>query len=152
MPLERKKIWLLVADAARARLFEVDRRARRFVLRDSWADDAAAGKGSDLVADRPGRTFDSAGQGRHAMEPPTAPKTVAKAQFLAMLAEHLVLEARRQSFDELHVVAAPRALGELREKFDGAVRDRLRGELAKDLMPSSEAELESALGGTFWPG
>jgi protein required for attachment to host cells len=151
MPLERKTIWLLVADAARRRLFAVDRRSRRFVLLRSWADDAAAGKGLDLVADRPGRTFDSAGQGRHAMEPTTPPKTVAKARFLAMLAGHLNAEAKRRAFDELHLVAAPRALGELREQLDPPVLERLAGDQAKDLTPLGQPELEAALGDRFWP-
>ncbi len=151
MPIERRTIWLLVADAARASLYTVDRRARRLVELESWADDAAAGKGQDLVADRPGRTFDSAGQGRHAMEPTTAPKTVAKERFLAMLAGHLNAAAKRQAFDELHLVAAPRVLGELREQLHPTVQDRIVSEQAKDLTPLGQAELEEAVGKLFWP-
>lgn len=150
MPIERKTIWLLVADAARARLFAVDRRERRFVPLESWADDAAAGKGQDLMADRPGRTFDSGGQGRHAMEPTTAPKTVAKERFLAMLADHLNAEVKRQAFDELHLVAAPRALGELREQLHPAVFERIASDQAKDLTPLGQPDLEATLGGLFW--
>ncbi len=151
MPIERKTIWLFVADGARASLFAVDRRERRLVPLEEWADDAASGKGQDLMADRPGRTFDSGGQGRHAMEPTTAPKRVAKERFLAMLADHLNAGAKRQAFDELHLVAAPRALGELREQLHQTVLERLASEQAKDLTPLSHAELEDTVGGHFWP-
>jgi protein required for attachment to host cells len=151
MPLEKKTIWLLVADSARARLFGIDRRERAFTLLDEWQDDVASGKAQDINADRPGRTFDSAGPGRHAMEPPSSPKGVAKARFVAMLADRLAAAAKQHKFDELTVIAAPRTLGELRELLDQAVRTKLVHEEAKDLTQLSQPELEKQLGGRFWP-
>lgn len=151
MPLEKKTIWLLVADSARARLFGVDRRARSFDLLDEWHDDVASGKTQDIEADRPGRTFDSAGPGRHGMEPPSSPKGVAKSRFVAMLGDRLAAAAKQHRFDELTVIAAPRTLGELRELLDPAVRAKLAAEEAKDLTQLSQPELEKQLGGRFWP-
>jgi protein required for attachment to host cells len=151
MPLEKKTIWLLVADSARARLFGVDRRQRAFEPLGEWSDDVAAGKVQDIEADRPGRTFDSAGHGRHAMEPPSSPKGIAKSRFCAMLADTLAGKAKANGFDELHVIAAPRTLGELRELLDPAVKARIAGEEAKDLTQHTKPELEKLLGGRFWP-
>ncbi len=151
MPLERKTIWLLVADSAKARLFEVDRRERALELLDEWQDDVASGRNQDINADRPGRTFDSAGHGRHAMEPPSSPKGVAKARFVAMLMDNLAASAKQQAFDELHVIAAPRTLGEIRDLIDPAVKARLVGEEAKDLTQLTRPELEKQLGARFWP-
>lgn len=151
MPLEKKTIWLLVADSAKARLFAVDRRERGFALLDDWQDDVASGKEQDINADRPGRTFDSAGPGRHAMEPSSSPKGVAKARFVAMLMGTLAARAKQQAFDELHVIAAPRTLGEMRELVDPAVKSRLVSEEAKDLTQLSKPELEKLLGPRFWP-
>ncbi len=151
MPLEKKTIWLLVADSAKARLFGVDRRERSLVVLDEWQDDVASGKAQDIDADRPGRTFDSAGPGRHAMQPPSDPKGVAKARFVAMLADHLAAEAKQNGFDELHLVAAPRTLGEFRDLLDPAVKGRLAHEEAKDLTQLTKPELEKALGSRFWP-
>ncbi len=151
MPLEKKTIWLLIADSARARLFAVDRRERCFAVLDEWADDVASGKTQDIQADRPGRAFDSAGEGRHAMEPASSPKGVAKARFVAMLTDNLATAAKQQAFDELHVIAAPRTLGEMRELFDPTVKARLASEEAKDLTQLSKPELEKLLGARFWP-
>lgn len=151
MPLEKKTIWLLIADSAKARLFAVDRRERVLTVLGEWHDDVASGKTQDIQADRPGRSFDSAGQGRHAMEPPSSPKGVAKARFVGMLADNLAASAKRQDFDELHVIAAPRTLGEMRELLDPAVRARLASEEAKDLTQLSKPELEKLLGPRFWP-
>jgi len=151
MPLEKKTIWLLIADSARARLFGVDRRERTFSILGEWQDDVASGKAQDIDADRPGRTFDSAGPGRHAMEPTSSPKGVAKGRFVAMLAENLGAEARKNGFDELHVIAAPRTLGELRELLGQPVKSRLVHEEAKDLTQLSKPELEKLLGNRFWP-
>jgi protein required for attachment to host cells len=151
MPLERKTIWLLIADSARARLFTVDRRERCLAVLGEWSDDVASGKTQDIQADRPGRTFDSAGQGRHAMEPTSSPKGIAKSRFVAILADNLAVEAKRQAFDELHVIAAPRTLGELRELLDASVKARLASEEAKDLTQLSRPELEKLMGSRFWP-
>lgn len=151
MPLEKKTIWLLIADSARARLFAVDRRERTLRPLGEWQDDIASGKAQEIDADRPGRTFDSGGPGRHGMEPSSSPKGVAKARFVAMLADHLEAEAKKNGFDELHVVAAPRTLGEFRELLDPAVKSRLAHEEAKDLTQLTKPELEKLLGGRFWP-
>lgn len=151
MPMERKAVWLLVADGARARLFSVDRRSRSLRPVGEWSDEMASGKGGDIETDRPGRTFDSAGQGRHAMEPPTPPKEVAKSRFLASVADRLEAHAKRREFDELLVFAAPRALGELRDMLDASVTARVVADEAKDLTQFSRPELEKALGDRFWP-
>lgn len=151
MPFEKKTIWLLIANSAKARLFSVDRRERRFETIGEWEDEVASGKAQDIEADRPGRAFESVGQGRHAMEPPKSPKGLAKSRFVAMLAGILETDAKKGTFDELHVIAAPRTLGELRELLDPAVSARLAGEEHKDLTNNTKPELEKLLGGRFWP-
>jgi protein required for attachment to host cells len=150
MPLEKKTIWVLVADSAQARLFDVDRANKSFNLVDEWQDDVAAGKAQDIDADRPGRVFESANPGRHAMAPPSSPKGVAKARFVGLLADRLAAAAKRQGFDELHVYAAPRTLGELRELMDHTVKARLVNEEAKDLSNLDQPQLERMLGDRFW--
>lgn len=151
MPLEKKTIWLLVADSAKARLFSVDRREHRLAQLGEWQDDVAGGKTQDIDADRPGRTFDSSGPGRHGLAPSSSPKGVAKARFVAMLAEKLELDARKNRFDELHVIAAPRTLGEFRELLEPAAKSRLAHEEAKDLTHLAKPELEKLVGSRFWP-
>lgn len=151
MPLEKKTILVLVANSASAQLYGVDRRERALTLLGEWHDDVASGRAQDIDADRPGRSFDRAGPGRHALEPASSPKGVAKARFVAMLADKLEVKAKRNGFDELHVYAAPRTLGELREVFDPAVKAKLVGEEAKDLTHLAKPDLEKMFRGRFWP-
>lgn len=53
-----------------------------------------------------------------------------------------VLEGR---IDDLVIVAAPRALGEMRKHYHKALTARLRGEISKDLTGHSMAEVETAI-------
>ena len=62
------KTWILIANGSRARIVinegvgrGVTAVAGKFFNRESQ-------KGGDIMADRPGRTFNSEGTGRHAME------------------------------------------------------------------------------------
>jgi protein required for attachment to host cells len=101
------------------------------------------------MADRPGRTFDSAGHGRHAMEPPTDPKRVEQHAFFTEVAERLEAAARGGKFDRLVLVAEPRALGELRRLLAPAVAAKVSAELDKDLTHLPPAEIGERLGGVL---
>ncbi|MGH6943019.1 MAG: host attachment protein, partial [Geminicoccaceae bacterium] len=87
----------------------------------------------EIASDRPGRSFDSAGQGRHAMEPPTDPQRYAKYAFARELAHRLEEAVHAHRFDRLVVVAAPRTLGDLRDLLPDAVKAKIVAEIDKDL-------------------
>lgn len=124
--------WVLIADGAKARLarHESTGGGALIPVRDF---DGANQPGRDLTSDRPGRTFDSAGEGRHAMQPTTDPKRYEKRRFAHELAGFLDAAAKRGDFDQLILVAPPQALGDLRDELPKAVIGMLVGELAKDL-------------------
>ncbi len=61
--------WILIADESRARLL-ANHGPRRGV--EPVSEDLLEGRilpGREIMSDRPGRTFDSVGAGRHAKEP-----------------------------------------------------------------------------------
>jgi len=87
----------------------------------------------EIMADAPGRSFDSGGQGRHAMEPSTDPQRVNQQAFASEIAAHIDKAAGKNKFDRLVVVAAPQMLGELRQSLSNAAKAKVTGELAKDL-------------------
>ena len=66
--MKRPVTWILIADGSRAKVFKVAGKGK-IEEKDEMA--AAHPPTRDLVSDRPGRTFDSLGDGRHAKEPPT---------------------------------------------------------------------------------
>jgi protein required for attachment to host cells len=149
----RKVTWVLVADGARARLLTRTTKTEPFVPALDHEFIGSNIPSREIDADRPGRSFDSAGDGRHAMEPPTDPRRKRKADFAKELAALLDAEAKRGSFDQLVVVAPPQALGDLRAEFTEAVRGRIVEEINKDLVeaPVEEltARLDEALVGTM---
>ncbi len=126
--------WVLIADGARARLLA---QAKPFeplepaLEQEEFTGSMAQSK--EIGSDRPGRSFDSAGQGRHAMAPPTDPQRYAKFAFARELAERLEEAAHAGRFARLILVAAPRTLGDLRELLPGPVKAKIVAEIDKDL-------------------
>lgn len=134
--------WILIADGAKARVVLQDKESRRY--RPAFEEaffGAAAAQSREIASDRPGRTFDSGGEGRHAMEPSTDPQRYAKFSFARDLAERLSQAAHRQEFDRLILVAAPRTLGDLRSLLPDGVKAKVAVELDKDLTNTPDQEL-----------
>lgn len=141
------RTWILIADGARARLVlnEGPGRGVEAVAGGLFEQDLRATR--EIMADRPGRTFDSAGTGRHAMELPTDPAREEKRHFAERLADHLDAAVSKNAFDRLIVVAAPGTLGDLRSALSDKVRSRVFAELDKDLTKVPNDKLASHLAG-----
>lgn len=65
--------------------------------------------------------------------------------FSAGVVRYLNQQALSGSLDGLLVIAAPRALGEMRKHYHKALSSILRGELSKDLTGHSLADVERAI-------
>lgn len=140
------KTWILVADGAQARFFLNDGPGRGLTELTGEALRNDLKPSRDIDADRPGRAFDSGGQGRHAMEPPTDSKRHAKRVFAARIADKLRKARNAGAFDRIVLVAAPTTLGDLRAELSKDVLALLHGELAKDLTHLKPHELRGHLG------
>jgi protein required for attachment to host cells len=143
------KTWILVADSAKARIFENLGRGRGIAPLEGQAFSNALKPSRDLDADQPGRTFDSAGQGRHAMEKPTNSHRLLKKQFARELARHLRSELEEQSYDRLIIVAPPVTLGDIRAELDKEVASKVLAEIDKDLTKLNPDELAEHLAGVI---
>jgi hypothetical protein len=66
--------WIVVADSARARIFKPVRQGRALEQVDELLHPASRSHERQLTTDRPGRSFDSEGPGRHAMSESVSPK------------------------------------------------------------------------------
>ncbi len=144
--MKRITTWILVADAAQARLFCNDGPGRGIRAVSNAVLRGRNLPGREIMSDRPGRTFDSVGQGRHAKEPRTDPREVEKHRFAHKLAVMLEGELNQGKFDRLVLVAPPKALGRLRVELSKSVRARVSAELAKDLTHLPTQELQEHLG------
>ncbi len=144
--MKRITTWILVADATQGRLFCNDGPGRGIA---PISDAVLRGRnlpGREIMSDRPGRTFDSTGQGRHAKEPRTDPREVEKQRFAHQLAAMLEDELNQGKFDRLVLVAPPKALGQLRDELSKSLRAKVSAELAKDLTHLPAQELQKHLG------
>jgi protein required for attachment to host cells len=85
-------------------------------------------------SDRPGRTFDSKGQGRHSLEPRSNTKLQYQTQFANNVSKTLLSQFQSKSFDQLVVVAPPTFMGILRQSLPNHLKNVLYGELTMDLV------------------
>jgi protein required for attachment to host cells len=141
--MKKPVTWILIADGSRAKIFEAAGKGK--ILQKSELSTPHP-PSRDLASDRPGRTFDSMGDARHAKQPPTDPHDKAEADFLRSLVKQLEVSQQKKEFDKLVVVAAPRALGTLRGFFPGHLTNSVAREIAHDLTwfetPAIEAYLK----------
>lgn len=124
--------WVVVADSSRARMFKTQRHKGLLVEFKTLLNPAGRLAEAELVSDTKGRTFDSMGQGRHAIESRTDAKKQTIVEFARTLAAELERCRVSGEFRQLILVAAPAYLGELRKHLAAETTKLVSLELAKD--------------------
>lgn len=140
------KTCIVVADGAHARIYINDGPGKGIAELPQYAQTVDLKPSREIKSDSPGRAFDSAGQGRHAMEPQTDPKRHSKQEFHRELARQIEADLVAGKFDRLVLVSPPATLGDLRQSFSKNAAAKIHGELAKDLVKASDKELLTQLG------
>ena len=145
MPPKNPRTWIIVADSARAR-------AVRWVGRDAPLDSVDGfdlrrhhQRGRDIISDRPGRTHESQGTTRHAIEPRVDPVRETEHHFAGTVATTLDEHFGRGEFDRFVLVSGPTMLGDLRGALTARLQAAVHGELGKDLTHLTNAELKQHL-------
>ncbi len=133
MKIKHKKTWVVVADRAHARIFLNEGPGTGLV---SALDHDLIGNNlpsHEIGSDRPGISFSSAGPGRNAMAPRTDPHVYAGQEFIKQVAKAIKAGLNEHAFEELILVAPPKALGDLRADLDPQAAKLIKSELHKDL-------------------
>jgi len=140
------KSWVLVCDGAKALLLRNDGDATllNLVLVKALEEPAPATR--ELGTDKPGRTHESVGHARSAMEQ-TDWHTQAESTFLRDVAAELDRAVREHGIKSLVLAAPPKALGLLRKEMTDSVQACVKAEIAKDLARLSTHEIEKYLAG-----
>lgn len=141
MAFKNKTTWVLVADGARARIFERGYQKLDNVMGQDFCSDNL--KTREITTDKPGRVFESGATMRHAYEPRTDWHTYQKELFAKELCD--VLRRSNGSFDELVLVSSPKTLGDIRSNLCKQAKDKVKLELAKDVTKLTEKELADYL-------
>lgn len=140
--MKKQVTWILVADGGQAKTFLAANKHEIELLNETVVPNPPS---RDIDADRPGRTFDSRGTGRHAMEPPSDAHDRVETEFIRSVAAHLDAAHEQKQFDRLIVVAAPKALGDLRTAYSKRLAKAVASEIPKDVTNLSTAELREFL-------
>ena len=139
------RTWVLIADAARARIFENTGKGTGLTIVQDMTLDAELLPSHELGTDRPGRSFDSVGSGRHAMESPSDLHREQKRQFARRIAAAIGERQATQGFDSLVLVAPPVTMGDLRAALPDKVKAVVAAEVVADLTKTPMSELPAHL-------
>ena len=135
------RTWVVVADSCRARIFLAESPVAPLVELKAFENPQGRMHDRDITSDLPGRSFDSKGSGRHAMEPHTDPKHETVVEFARQIAAHLDTGRKNRDYEQLAIVAAPSFLGLLREQLNGQLAKLVSYELDKNLSQMDAAEI-----------
>ena len=112
------KLWVVVADQSKARFFTVTDPHGALLSVGELEHPEAREHEQSLGSDRPGRSFDSKGQGRHAMGSTVEPLKQEAIRFAKQVADHVQAAHNNGRCDRLLLVAGPTFLGLLRESLE----------------------------------
>jgi len=138
------RTWIVLADAATARVYEPQADRRDFRLVAELTHPQGRAKESELGRDKPGRVKQSAGS-RSAMEPTTPRKEVEMEKFARQIAKTLDDALARKAFDRIVLVAPPAFVGILRETLPERVQARIAATVEKDYLHLHPHELPERL-------
>ena len=138
--------WVVVCDGAKALILE-NVGDRKFPnLRAKQTRRQEDPPTHELGTDAPGRTFQSVGTARSAMEQADWHEQNEQ-RFLTALAHHLDRAAAAGEIKSLLIVAPARALGVLRKHYTAKLRDVVRAEIERDYVNLPIPEIEKRLAG-----
>ena len=141
--------WLLVADRARARIVAkpnaIPSNGRDWEELEPLVSPEARVPGRALLTDRPGRTFDRKGSGRHAMTTETSAKEEAATRFAKTLARVLDKGRTNHLYESLVLVAEPGFLGTLHANLSAQTAKKVIDTIPKDLTTRPHKELAQDL-------
>lgn len=137
--------WVLVADQARARVFGVLNGRGQLVELGNLVHPQGRLHDGDLDADRPGRSFDSEGAGRHAMSRRHAATDQEGIRFARTVSDWLSLRHARGDFRRLVISAPPRFLGLLRDALPERVIGCVVLSLDKEMATLDTEEIRAHL-------
>ncbi|HEY4202667.1 MAG TPA: host attachment protein [Devosiaceae bacterium] len=134
--------WIVIADGTQACVFENAGPGKGMHPVDGLRMETEALQAREIMADRPGRSMSSVGQGRSAMAYSSDPVEVRETRFVQSVADLLEVKRAGGAFDRLILAAAPNALGDIRKAMTPAVKLTVMAEMPKDLTRLPKPELD----------
>lgn len=136
--------WVVIADGEKALFLENRTDAEDPFLQVFRVDEQDNPPTAEQGTDRPGRMPDT-GMGQRSAVQEVDWHRLAKERFADDLADTLYAQAHKGRFDRLVICAAPRVLGDLRDKLHPEVAGRVVAEIPKTLTNHPLDEVERVL-------
>ncbi len=134
-------IKILVANRGRADLYETAAWGGRLTCVRSFTNPEAHLHESELVSDRPGRTFNRSAGVHQAYGQRHLIRDRATEKFARRVARAMGPEMQKDVTAHLVLVGAPRLLGRLRDMLPDSVQGMVRGVIPKDLARQTPTQI-----------
>lgn len=135
--MKKNIIWIAIIDSHHAKIFDAPKDENLVLLKEIILETEPNPK--------QGRSFDSFGKGRHAMEPHTDFKDVER-QHLADQIEEFLHEALNQNkFDNLILVCPHKMANFLDEKLSDKIKEKIVHKLHKNISEFNPTEIKDYL-------
>ncbi len=129
--------WIVALDAKHAHILQ-----KNHLLRPKIKLIKEINSEPNLEHQKPGRTFDSMGFGRHAIEPHTDPRQVERQHFVTKIIEILEEGLKNHQFEKLITIASPKMLGLMTRHLTRQLSQKLIYKLPKNILNSKIANVE----------
>jgi protein required for attachment to host cells len=136
------RTYIVIADGKYAKFYLNTGIGKGISLIDKFEHDIRDTK--EIGKDKPGRTFDSKGEGRHSIEPKTDWHEQEKLNFAHDIANYL--NNHTKEFDRFMLIAPVKIVAEVKKHLNSHTEPMLSGELHKDLTHMPTKDLPEHLG------
>lgn len=137
--VDKDTVWVVVAHRAGVQFFDGTDKSPRLIKSLSFPQGRL--KGRELITDKPGRSFDSYGEGRHATESKTSPTEHVEDSVASQIAQDLRAARIDKRYSRLILVAGPKLIGKLKHGLDSATSNRIVKIVQRDFAKLTAPEL-----------
>ena len=139
--LPNEPTCIVACSAAKARFWLSESRFGDWQALTELHNERATQQEADFVSDSPGRSFDSAGSGRHAMSPRVSGQDQEALRFAREVAAYLNSAIANNDAKQLVLLAAPGFLGFLRSELSDAALNAVALAEPKNLADTDEDKI-----------
>ena len=140
-----KKIWVVVADSTRARMFNASMPHDPLVELPELQHQASRNKAIDLLSDRPGRDSNNNHSGSHTVGHEKEIKSQEALTFAREISKKLETSYHQQQIRRLYLMTSPQMLGLLRKQLGPEVRTVIAQESDINLVKENAEVIRSHL-------
>lgn len=141
-----ERIWVVVADSARARLFRSEHANGELTEVRDFLNPEARMAPHELVSDREGRVSVGGDTARrHGVGDDDVTQPTLRRRFAAAIADELGRLRCKGELTRCYLVAEPKVLGELRTALDAATAECVAGTISAGLVKHSVKDIRQSL-------